>query len=592
LNKCEGGALLLAAWASASCEGPAVLTDFADSLVSNADEGYQQDGRLLLEGQFHDLRVEAAPPSYAFALARNREDELWIHSITDGSNCRVANVSDYQPAIWDSLDFEAARLPLQRVEAGIPTLRFANFDCKLSKVAVPNASVVDFFPLPEQRGVLVETDEGQVLAVSPWLDSQTDLGRRVLPLGHPLARNVLVRDGKLTLYDVQAKAFAELGSDVSEAAVLLDSGTVLYVEADGTLHAAELNDGSVTQRILASDVCGLSGQNSVAAYLSPCAEARLNLYRSDGSGPGATFELTDAASAPRVVTRSLTLESNVEREALSVVFFRDVDVAQNRGALWGQSFGQEPYLLAENVLDAWLLPAFDARRSERAVVAFAIVETQTGERQLIAADGENNVVLAEHLLGLAEVQHSLVLLAEGDAGSGDLLILESEPYPGALLRDPELVLSNALAGLDIRRELVLADVLLEGPSASFDSQIHQMELRGERLSLFRTDARFDGALYLTRQSLLDGAFETARELTADAGPEYTFSLNVPDSVLALVGKKASNGYRLKQLWLETDRSVTVQSHVSEFYESTFIGREGLLYATSGDSPALWFSSLR
>lgn len=577
---------LALAWALLTgCEGPAMFSDLARSIVPQPEDGYQAQGRFLHEGEFHALRLEMAPPSYDFALALDSSGDLLVHSIGTGESCWVRDVERYQPAIWRSLDFEAAQIPFVRLVDGDPTLFFADFDCQVAEVSVPGGRVVDYLPLPDDAGILVEAADGRVVAVNPWSESSRELGSRVLGDEHPFRYSLLVKDGKLVLYDVDAEPITAVGNEVVDAGVLANASELLVLEADGGLAAVSVLGTSGDVKWLADDACELFDQGPVSdviAYYSPCGARRLVLYRPAIRGePAATFRFGIDAEHPRIVTRSLELERHIEAEALSVVFFRQRDEAEERGELWAQSAEKPPYRLAGDIYDSWLLPAYDRYDSEHAVVAFALA-VNDDRLDLVALDGEQRNAVARGVTGIYENRQSLALLLENRAGSTDLVLLESKPFADVVFREPELLLSNALAGLTLEKTVVL-----EGLE---DEASTRQDEGGDELSLFRTDAERGHRLYLLRQSHLDGSFAEPLPLLDGVGERYSFSMHVPESVLALGDPE--HGGRLRQVWYSRGLESTIAERVTSYFETSFAERGGLLFATAGDRAGLYYTGLR
>jgi hypothetical protein len=408
----------------------------------------------------------------------------------------------------------------------------------------------------------------------------------VLADDHPFRHSLLVRAGQLVLYDYRAEPIVAIGQDVVGALLLPNAGELLLTDSSGGVAAVPIEDGDAKTVWLSDDGCDLvdaGPTGSVAAFYSPCAARRLVLYRPAQDGdPAEAVALATDANAPRIVTRSLALQSGVERVAMSAVFFRELE--SDRGALWAQAADEPPYRLLDEALDSWMLAAFDERKAERPVVAFALVP-RPGEDavDLVATDAAQRVTVARRVRSLYESRHSLVLVAEGDTASVDLIVLESKPFADVELREPELLLSNALAGLEIERTLVLPNVVDMAPI--------RLEQDGEWLSLVRSGPASDDALFLVRQSLLDGSFQTPKAVTEGAGEQYSFSHNVPGTLLALV-RSGRNAFRLEQLWPEQDLHNTIGRNVTSYYESVVEGRLGVVYATAGDDPGLYYSSLR
>jgi hypothetical protein len=471
---------------------------------------------------------------------------------------------------------------------GETTLHFASFDCTIADISVFGGRVVDFLPLPDERGALVEDANSTVFAVSPWREETVELGLRVLASDHPFRYSLLVKDGQLVLYDVFAEPLVTVGSDVVGALFLPDAGQLLLADATGGVAAVPIEANDVPTVWLSDDGCELidSGPTArVAAFYSPCAARRLVLYRpANGDDPGAAVRLAMNAEAPRIVTRSLALQSGVEAEVMSAVFFRSLDADGSRGELWAQSAGEPPYQLLDSALDSWMLPAFDARKGEHRVVALALVPGGGADAvDLVAADGDVQVPIARRVISLFESTRSLTVIAEGDGTTGDLIVLESRPFEDVVLREPELLLSNALAGIELHRSVVLRNVVGIGRVRLDQDQ--------ERLALVRTGPGSDEALFLVRQSLLNGSFAEPQQLTVGAGELYSFSQNVPDTALSLV-RSDPDSFRLEQLWYEQEARATIGRNVAHFYESVAPGRLGVVYATAGDAAGLYYSSLR
>jgi hypothetical protein len=567
------------------CEGPALFSNLARGLVPEADDGYETDGRHLHDGSFHALALEAAHENDDHVLAIDEDSDLLVYALGSESSCWIGDVIDYQPAVWRSLDLDEARLPVVRKTDLGETLFFADFDCQLARVTVPNGRVVDLLPLPDGRGALVEDGEGNVSAVSPWLEQTTLLGRRVLGNDHPYRHSLLVLDGKLVLYDIEAKPVVSVGQDVVGALLLPDAGELLVADSSGGVAAVPVTEDDAQSVWLTDDGCNLVGAGptgSVAAYYAPCGARRLVLYFPPlADAPAGTEPMASDANEPRIVTRSLALERSVEREVRSAVFFREL--LDDRGALWAQTAGEPPYRLLDRALDSWMLAAFDRRRDAQRVVAFALVEDDEESVDLVAVAADQRVPVARRVRSLYESVHSLVLLADGDSHAGDLIVLESRPFERVTLREPELLLSNALAGLDLERRVVLPEVLGVAPL--------RLEQGSDLLSLVRTGPGSDHALFLLRQSQLDGAFAEPELVTNGIGDSYSFSHNLPDSVLGLV-RSGGGSFRLEQFWYEQGLRNTIARDVSTYYESTAPGRLGVVYATAGDAPALYYSSLR
>jgi hypothetical protein len=572
---------------ASACEGPAVFTDLAKGLVPEPEDGYESGGRFLHEGEFHALSLEVVPPSYDFALAIDSKGDLLVCAIGSGESCWLRDVVAYQPAIWRSLDFDEALLPFVRNDDGVETLHFADFDCRVRDISVPNGRVVDYLPLPDDRGVLVEGDDRHVILVSPWNETTQDLGIRILDDGHPFRHSLLVKNGKLVLYDGFLQPLAAFGEDVVDARVLPDMGELVLVQADGSLGAVPLDDGSGTVSWLADDACGLFDAGplgDIVAFYSPCAAERLVLYRPAPEGlEGETFPLVVDAQQPEIVTRSLALEKGIEAEALSVAFFRGLDQNSRAGALWAQSVEEAPYLLGEGIATSWFLPAFDRDAPLRKVAALALELAANDDHTLVAVDGEQRVPIAERVTRLYESGASLVLLLGNGGGSSDLVLLESLPFEGVALREPELLLSNALAGLELSKTPVLDAVVDEAGLRVDDGDA--------ALSLFRTDSEHGHTLYLLRQSYLDASFEQPLALLEGAAEQYSFSNQVPESVLALVGS-STRGADLRQTWYSRGLETTVASGVTSYFESTYPERGGLLYATTGNEQGLYYAGLK
>lgn len=568
------------------CEGPDVFEGLARGLVPSGAEGYERDGRLLKTGSFTDLSVETTPPSFDFALAIDDDGGLLVASITAGSDCRLRDVTSYQPAVWSSFEFDEASLPFVREMGGEPTLLFSSFACEIADVRIPSGRVADYVPLFGDAGILVEDASGNVFAVNPWLETQRELGRRVLSESHPLRHSVLVQDGELVLYDASAEPLLTIGSDVVEAVVLAASNEVLFSTENGALFAVRLDDVGPEVDLLDEDACQLidaGAEGHLAAYFSPCDSQRLKLYIPNSAGGlGQLTELSEGVQRPRIVTRSTELESQVEASALSVVFFRNYDEDADSGELWTQTAGREPRLLETDVRDSWMLPAFDP--GENAVVAFVLKsEPNTDRLDLVATDGTNRVPLARSVLALFESTGSLVLVADGDEEAGDLLLVESRPFDDLVLREPPLLLTNVLAGLELTKVPVLRNVV-----GNDDVRVEQGI---DRLSLYRTLDDTDSRLFVTRQSRLDGSFADPVLVTKRAGTQYRFSLNFESSVLSLV-ESGGEAFQLRHFFFDSDAETTIADHVVEFYESTVAGREGVLYATGGETPGLYYASVR
>jgi hypothetical protein len=569
---------------SSGCEGPAVFTDLARGLVHDPEEGYEPEGRRLHDGSFHDLDLEIAP-NHDFVLGIDDQGDLLIQAITSGASCWIDGVSSYQSAIWRSTDFDDARLPFVQQDEQGETLHFASFDCQIADISVPRGRVVDFLPLPDERGALVEDADQNVFAVSPWQEQAVLLGHRVLGADDPFRYSLLVLDGQLVLYDALAEPIVSVGEHVVSAALLPDAAELFVAEANGGVAAIPLAEDADTVW-LSDDGCDLfdsGAAGSVAAFYSPCGPRRLVLYRpAQGKTEATSVALAGDANAPRIVTRSLALEAGVQSEAMSAVFFRGL--ADDHGALWAQGSDEPPYQMLDDALDSWMLPAFDPRRKTQPVVAFALVPGKSeGSADLVAADADQRITIARRVLSLYESTHSLVLVAQGDDESGDLIVLQSNPLTDVELRDPELLLSNALAGLPLERKVVLPDVV---------GMSHLRRAEGsELLSLVRTGPGSDDSLFLVRQSQLDGSFAKPVRLTTSAGALYAFSQNVPGTVLGLV-RSGRDSFRLEQLWYEQDARSTIGHDVTTFYESVASGGHGLVYATAGDSPGLYYSPLR
>lgn len=576
---------IAAALSQSACEGPAVLTDLANELVPEPDEGYERGGTRIADGRYRDLGVASAPPTFDFALALDEDSNLIIASIATGDRCQISNVMGYQSTVWDSFDFEDARIPFLRSTDAGTVLQFSDFGCNESELSLPDSRVIDFVPLPNGGGVIVQSEGDRILAVNPFTGGSRSLGRRVLPENHPFALNLLVNpvSGALIFYDNIAQPIVEVGAGVVDASLLPDGGRLLWAEADGALYEADLSGATLAFKQLAQDGCSPIGTGRLGGYLSPCEQRRLVLY---DPAIDEKFVLADGVFEPRIVSRSIELEFGVEAEALSAVFFRDFDSETASGSLWAQQAEGVPYELADEVSNGWMLPLFVPRKDANAVAALVLARQEDGAMTLVASDGGNRVSLAEHVLAIAESHGALLLIAEGDQQRGDLLLLESRPPALGVFRDPELVLSNALAGLPIAREVIVPEVFYES--------IPQAPYRGGTAFLLRAGQGKRGDLYLAHQSGVDGSFET--ELLAEgAGPTYVFSQNLPETALSLVSSRrdgAGSPYRLRQLWYGRELENTIASDVVEFRESIVEGRRGVLYATGGDDPALWFSSLK
>lgn len=585
------GALPVLLTLTLGCEGPAVFTDLARGLVPEPDEGYQPEGRRLRDGEFHSLGLERAPPSQDFVLAIDGDGDLLIQSMGSGDGCWVRDVAGYQPAVWRSFDLDDARLPFTRVDEAGETLYFASFDCEVAEVAVPGGRVVEFLPLPDERGALVEDGDGRIFAVSPWREEAVELGRRVLSEDHPFRYSLLIHEGQLVLYDVAGEALVALGTQVVGALLLPNAGEILVADATGGVAAIPLEGDGPATVWLSDQGCDLvdAGPDArVAAFYSPCGARRLVLYRPAAPGePIASVRLSADAHAPRIVTRSLALEHGVEADVMSALFFRELEPSEEsavrRGQLWAQSAGEPPYTLLDTALDSWMLPAFDDRRAQQRVVAFALVPAAGETPDLVAVDAEQRLTVARRVQTLFESKHSLSLVTEDEEGRKDLVVLESSPFDGVTLREPELLLSNALAGLELDRTVVLEDVADMGPSLR--------DGEGELWRLIRTGPASNRTLHVVRQSQIDGAFADPKPLTEDAGPLYSFSANLPDTVLALVGSNRGS-YRLEQLGYGEPSRTIIGRNVTSYHESVVPGGLGLVYATGGPDPGLYYSSLR
>lgn len=527
-------------------------------------------GRVrVAEGDYRVLSLHAdANDEYAFARDRAHADDLVLLPF-HGKSCRIGKTAGYAV-----LQRERGLRIAVVDQNNAATLNVFDEHCK-SQIE-PIANVSDLTLIDDQ--LVVTADQDHLYAIDPWHGTKQTISTALTARGaiavSPSVRAIWLLEGdKLVLRDFSGQELKHTGTHVTEIALARDQQSMIYSDEHG-LHALV---GDVVKR-LGEPGCKLryepwlSDKTSMnmAMMLSPCTEGRLTLVDPLGMAKVVADHITSY-----FVRHYLTQERTVENWTMFVTQaddsapkqYRmappegdliDVDVPiSSRSTLF-------PVQLSHGFARTWLITTAESEPRFGTFTVKGQFEEIAKQTQMVALSPAGFVVLhdftkeAGGTVSLVDLDGDLHAIAHAVPAQG-LLKWGSSKEPGAVAG------VNGLSSVDA--------VLYGVDPAVGTGTLAKIEPSGRLHRIARGVPSWSPDSYdtLVRGAQLVAAAREVVVLTY----LHDFDAKTDTGTLSLVSPDGDQ--------------IAIDENVASYVPSDEPGREGVLYATSGNGPhEVWF----
>jgi len=531
--------------ALSGCNALDGLENAPGAIVDDDASGIEGPGKRLSSGRFGGLFHSG---NLVFARDLDAEpDELTLIDRTSERECRIPG------ATWISY-FGQGWLAYQtqsEIEAGLGPLHFVDLACRPLTYSVDQADLPFFFV--NDRALLMS--DRRWLAVDPLTGEESVLAEQVSRIG--LSRNSgrngvwgVVSGGELLLFDDKFAALGRVGTQLTR--LVLASDAFVFEDAAGIHEVSVTSEGRIEDEVIAPNGCALRSTDSGwLLFYQPCDGAVANAYvggRKVRFGPNIPLEHAELTH----------LEE--EKQTLRLYFVRDLNEA-GLGALWS--------------LDA-KLPKDDGGQAETET---PVLIGENADPRFLPIENRDFATIVNLSNGLGKLVRQ--------ADDGDIVDLAVDAFPTSLVPYPEANPWFLQRSSDVNGTLLeyCADcdepVRVVGDKVPYYGYFSQLRGRKKPDVAILTD--FDGATgTLTRHG---------EEVLATGVPPGQFAglSFMPTGVVYLTEFNAEQKYgELRYINQELQINGHIAATVSEF-DIVYTPHPGIVYATQGKSPGLWFA---
>jgi len=555
------------------CDLPQGLSDVGSSLVNPDAALLDRPGRKIASGSYRRLLIDGSltDGGHVVAIRSDRgEDEVAIVPYMEGRGCHISPAVEVDRAS-SKVDVEIPGLVAVKKDAdefGRGEVVFVDFECNEVIDSLPGSLIPQIlFPPLNPRGLLALTEEGDLYLVDVRERSLTPVAGNV-----SLARTSgdhlwTVENGELVGRDAGLYEFARVGTGVTE--FVISGGTSImtaYLDESG-LHTFSVTSGA---QQISETGCALTtwGADSIA-YFDPCDEARINVYTL-GSRIGSSTEFVHLVGPSGIVLpeRVLPFWGHGFRDTEAILLVRTE--SPTGGQLVVARVPMEP----EEEDGIYSMEVEILEEDDALIRGGQLYTDWTGQSGTLV---ELEVDETGRTTGLLPLAEGVAQLPAGVPYSIAGVLTDFDGTVGTLR-----ALSNTASGVE-------SSVIAEGVPL----QQHTVEMEtGRRAFVGESEDGATGTLYLSDEPSFNSRAPRVRAIAENVFTETARFLEQPRAIVYLA-KGSESGQGVLKAWLiDSQLTLTIHDHVSE-YRTVPWPAAGILYAVpSGEDRGLWFSKAR